>query len=134
MSSITNEDFIQALKTYHSDRMMESALKDVCDRFLESTGRKQLSGIRYATLCLLVAQAMENMLSGYGGSQTVDSRYISEAIGYQLGALPALALGRCCDRYQQLFDTVYALQQDYPAFNQMIDATVQRAHGELLRE
>ena len=125
MSSITNENFIQALKSYHSDRMMSASLQDVSANFLESTGRTSIQGIRYTTMCLLVAQALENMLAGYGGHQTVDRRYISEAIGYQLGCHPpGLSSRKGVERYKQLFEAVYELQIQFPAFNKMLDAFI----------
>jgi hypothetical protein len=100
--------------------MLESALKDVSARFLESTGRTSVTGIRYTTFCLLVAQALENMLAGYGGHQTVDSRYLSEAIGYQLGGAQVEPLG--VERYQQLVDTVYELQTKFSVFGGLLDS------------
>jgi hypothetical protein len=130
MSSITTPTFIQAFERYHSDRMFSSALKSVGDRFLECTERSSITGIMYTTLSLLLAQAMEDMLSGYSGSSVTDKRYLSEAIGYDLGGSRVVNFVSN-GRYLILINTVTALQQAHPEFAKIIDNFIKQQRQEI---
>lgn len=118
MKSITTQDFISAFKSYHSDRMFKSALKDVGEGFLVNTGRTSVSGAMYTSVCLLLAQAMSNMLGGYGGDSTRNNKYLNEAIAFDLAAT---SNNKVCDRYKDLVDTVHNLQLTEKSFASLLD-------------
>lgn len=99
--------------------MFPSALNEVGKQFLLVTERDSISGINYTALSLLMAQAMEDMLSGYSGSSTTDKRYLSEAIGFQL-ANPSSDLF-LINRYNSLVATIHELQKSDVQFRAIVD-------------
>jgi len=104
--------------------MFPITLDDVGIGFLDATGRDSISGIHYITLCLLLAQAMEDMIAGYSGSSYRNTKYLSEAIGYQL-ANPSNNLV-LIDRYYVLMNLIYKIQSEIPEFSNIIENFLQK--------
>lgn len=127
-NKVATPAFLLALKQYAEDSMFESSLLREGEAFLKATGLKSVTGIRYVTMSLIIAQAMRSMLDGYSGSSSYDGRFLNEAVGFQLGSGPQLwgepkskSLTEVGDRYKELVDVVFALQSHSHGFNAVIE-------------
>lgn len=125
MSEIVPVQLLESLERYHNDRMLESCLKSVRLKFLEKSGLPSLSGRPYMVLCLLVAQAMSDMMAGYSGSCTAPDNILYEAIGMALasnGENPQRNLMHA--RYLALYKQVFVLQTTHKEFADMLDSVL----------
>ena len=116
------DDFLHTFKKYCTDRMFPSALKDTVDRFLLEIDSKTITGIQYTTMCLILFQAMRNMLAGYGGS-TCGKEHLYEAIGFHMGSIGQTDLygdGKVLEKYLTLFYFIKDLQKSNKSFANLI--------------
>lgn len=112
MKSVTSDHFLDAFQKYYSDKMFPSEINKVKAKFFENTGLTSLSGTTFTPVCLILAQAMENILVGYSGGDYIDKSYLNEAIAFHLGNFGNEEV--IVDRYKKLVTTVYTLQQESP--------------------
>ena len=113
--SIATPDFLAVLSRYCTDGLMGSELEKTARTFCELTQAKSLDGISYTVQCLIIAQAMEDLMAGYAGRSTTDRKYLHEAVGYQM-AVAVYDLRGIHPRYKDLVTCVNHLQQTQPKF------------------
>lgn len=92
--------------------MFISCLKDVQKNYVEVTGFKSVTGSSYVVLCLLITQAMSNMLGGYSGRSSYNNDFFNEAIGIALSESGTST----SERYTSLVETVNNLQRNNALF------------------
>ena len=112
MNELTTSQFLIGFKHYYNDRMFNLSLKDVVRTFLNTTDRTHLfefPAISDVTRCLLLAQAMKNMLDGYSGSNSYSTTYISEAVGFDLCGYT----DNVPSRYRDLVLTIHELPESF---------------------
>lgn len=137
-NKLMSDELKRAMKQYCGDRMYYSVVQDVGKDFLEATGHKSatgirhpevtrvsITGIRYTTLAMLLAQAMQDLMAGYGGHTTRDRSLLHEAIGYQLAIDSEVTANAAIapltpERYFDIVMVVHDLQQTEPKFAEVI--------------
>lgn len=126
------QKFYEALEQYASDRMFEHSLVVVRTQFLECTNRTTITGCSFTVVCLIVAQAMRNMLDNYGGFHHTDQRALHEAIGMaaveslQYSLRPTSRAQNA--RYSQLVETVERLMKSNKKVDQLLNELIAYQH------
>lgn len=133
---VLTDHFFETLTKYHNDHMVHREAVTVRDRVLKRTGRNTLTGMPYIFTCLIIAQALEQAMCGYGGrsySCTLEDEAVGFAIGLQYPKTLASVFktleepylnGVLPNPYDRLCNTVLELQQTNEQFADMIDSLI----------
>lgn len=131
---VLTDHFFETLTKYHNDHMVHREAVTVRDRVLKRTGRNTITGMPYIFLCLIIAQALEQAMCGYGG-RSYSCTLEDEAVGFAFGLqYLASAFIRALEEpylnsvlpssYERLCNTVLELQQTNEQFADMIDSLI----------
>lgn len=114
----------EAFKELWSDRMFMAILKNVRTRFLNATGLTTITGQYYPVVCLLLSQAMSEVVGGYSGGSSCNNDLFNEALGFsEARELNTGLFDYAHDslRYSNMIITISELQKTQPKFATIVD-------------